>query len=67
MGYERKNKKNRLASQVVCRTSQTAFLSFLRADAGKGRFDPAPNLSSVWIITYGSVLRKKMSTIREFP
>jgi hypothetical protein len=28
MGYERKNKKNRLASQVVCKTSQLLSLSF---------------------------------------
>jgi hypothetical protein len=27
-GYEQKNKKNRLASQVVRKTSQTVFLSF---------------------------------------
>ena len=28
-GYERKNKKNRLASQVVCKTSHMPSLSFL--------------------------------------
>jgi hypothetical protein len=27
-GYEQKNKKNRLASQVVCKTSQAQFSSF---------------------------------------
>jgi hypothetical protein len=33
MGYGEKNKKNRLASQVVCKTSQTNFSSVLSHQA----------------------------------
>jgi hypothetical protein len=47
-GYGQKNKKNRLASQVVCKTSQTALLSLLDGGRrlGKLGFDWRPSLSS---------------------
>jgi hypothetical protein len=36
-GYEQKNKKNQLASQVVCKTSQADFLSLFPPPSGRFR------------------------------
>jgi hypothetical protein len=41
MGYEQKNKKNRLASQVVCKTSQAAA-SLLSPAGGYGEAVRSP-------------------------
>ena len=67
MGYEQKNKKNRLASQVVCKTSQTA-VSVLSPG---GRPGEAPELAAEFVmpkmITHDSDLRKKIPSFFEFP
>jgi hypothetical protein len=47
-GYEQKNKKNRLASQVVCKTSQRAFGSPFLATGDPGGVDfDSVNINSI--------------------
>jgi hypothetical protein len=50
-GYEQKNKKNRLASQVVCKTSHAISICLSAFDVGQGRLDPA-NAKSISRISF---------------
>jgi hypothetical protein len=56
-GYEQKNKKNRLASQVVCKTSQTPSNLILCSVAA--RFNPAIRKIMAQIL----LIVKKMSAL----
>jgi hypothetical protein len=56
-GYKRKNKKNRLASQVVCKTSQTLLFSVLRsAHVATRAFDPANTKSVAQVSEFRKLL-----------